>query len=216
MNPPRILIADPDPCQARVLTRVLRQRGFEAVSVRDPVAALAEASARPPAAVIIEQRFGDVSGLACIRPLRDACPETRILVLTSFATVEKAVDAVKLGAWNYMAKPAYADEIVAGLGLEMPTAVAGPQPQARERTYSLDDFEWSHILRALNDNGGNVSAAARALKMHRRTLQRKLEIREEKSGRHIVAEIRINAHRRVREEHYRRYCRPGSPAANTL
>lgn len=192
----KILIADGDPVQARALTRSLRQRGFIAASVRDAASALEQAASMRPGYAIIEQ-LPDASGLALIRRLKAIDPDMRVLVLTSYGSVEQAVRAIKLGACNYMAKPAYVDEILTGLGVDVPNVAAEPKAAVVERVHSLDDVEWKHILRALNDHDGNVSAAARELKMNRRTLQRKLESRQERAGKDIVADIR-NASRRQR------------------
>lgn len=197
----RFLIVDDDPAQARVLTRTLRMRGFDVTSVREPETALTEASSIVPDYAVIEQEFAGRSGLALIRPLRGINPDVKILVLTGHGSVERAVDSIKLGACNYMVKPACPEEVMAGLGIAAAGSVVAPREvRAVTRTYSLDEFEWKSILRALNDHDGNVSAAARALKMHRRTLQRKLEGHQAKSGKDIVAEMRVNGPRRRRIE----------------
>jgi two-component system response regulator RegA len=97
----------------------------------------------------------------------------RIVVLTGYASVATAVEAIKLGATHYLAKPVDADAVVAAFGRESgdPEATVAPQPLSVER------LEWEHIQRVLGENNGNVSATARSLKMHRRTLQRKLSKR---------------------------------------
>lgn len=196
----KMLIVDGDPVHARGLTRSLRLRHFEAVSVRDAESAMAEAAAAIPAYAIIEQLLPDGSGLGLIRRLKAINPAIRVLVLTSYASVDGAVRAIKLGAWNYMAKPAYAEEILAGLGIDPAAAAADLKAPVAEKTHTLDDFEWKHILRALNDHDGNVSAAARELKMNRRTLQRKLESRQGRAGKDIVADIRTHGRRQRRAE----------------
>lgn len=200
MDNNKMLIVDGDPVQARALTRSLRLRHFDAVSVRDAASALAEATATMPAYAIVEQNLADASGLSLVRRLKAVNPQIRVLVLTAYASVDNAVRAVKLGAWNYMAKPAYVEEILGGLGIDPAAVAAELKAPLAEKTHTLDDFEWKHILRALSDHDGNVSAAARDLRMNRRTLQRKLENRQAQGGKDIVAEIRSNGRRQRRAE----------------
>lgn len=195
---PRMLIVDNDPMQARVLTRALRSRRFEVVSVRGRAAAINAAKIVQPDFVVLEQHLDGDSGLALIRPLKALNPDVAVLVLTAGASIPAAVDAIKLGACNYLAKPAYAEEILAGFGLDLATADENACAH-KERTHTLDELEWKHILRALNDCEGNIAAAARALKMHRKTLQRKLAQQQLKSGKDVVAEIR------QRQQRQRRY-----------
>lgn len=197
---PCMLIVDSDPMQARVLTRALRLRRFEVVSVRGCDAAINAAKVVQPDFVILEQHLDDgASGLSLIRPLKALNPEVAVLVLTACASIPAAVDAVKLGACNYLAKPAYAGEIIAALGI---AAADEGAPAHGERTHTLDELEWKHILRALNDCAGNIAAAARALKMHRKTLQRKLAQQQLNSGRDVVVEIR-ERQQRQRRHHLR-------------
>ncbi len=99
-------------------------------------------------------------------------PPTAVVVLTGYGSIATALEAVRLGARHYLTKPAHADEILAGFSRDA-QAVAPPAP-APDTTPSLARVEWEHIQRVLTDCGGNVSAAARALGLHRRTLQRKL------------------------------------------
>lgn len=200
-NPGKLLIVDDDPLHARTLTRSLRTRQFDVASVRDAETALAVAASAPPDFIVLEQHLAGASGLSLIRPLKAANPLARVLVLTGHASIGKAVDAIKLGACNYLAKPAYVEEILAGFGI----ADAQPSPSAPKtapdnRTHSLEEFEWKHILRALNENSGNVSAAARALGMHRRTLQRKLMQHEGECAGKLVADIRERQQQRRRRE----------------
>ncbi|WIM04755.1 MAG: response regulator [Candidatus Nitricoxidivorans perseverans] len=193
----RILIVEDDPDMARVLTRALRSRGFETVSVRDVDAALAAADAAPPDYAILDLKLETGSGLSLIGPLKSINPAVKVLILTGYASIATAVDAIKLGASHYLAKPAYIGEILSGLGIDAVTADndAGAAID-QEKRYSLAELEWKHILRTLSDQGGNVSAAARALNMHRRTLQRKLAM----NGDSVLAEIREKSVRRFRRE----------------
>lgn len=198
-NPKRLLIVDADPIQARVLTRSLRLRQFEVASVRSAAAALATASSSPPDFIVLEQYIDGASGLGLIRPLKAINPQTKILVLTAYANIAKAVNAIKLGACHYMAKPAYVEEVLSGFGIDPLTVATGLKSATDSKTHSIQEIEWKHIMRALNENNGNVSAAARAIGMHRRTLQRKLMQHEgEKCSGSLVADIRERQKRRRR------------------
>lgn len=174
----KVLIVDADPAQARVLTRALRQRGLEVVSTRAAEAALRAAARCAPDLVVIEQFLAGECGLALIRPLRAINPATRILVLTASPSIAAAVAAIKAGACNYLAKPAYVDELLAAADLRLDSAQATqpplPRVAAAPRIHSLQELERQHLRRTLADHHGNVAATARALHMHRKTLQRKL------------------------------------------
>ncbi|MBU1236081.1 MAG: response regulator transcription factor [Gammaproteobacteria bacterium] len=174
----RILVIDDDETFNSVLTRALDRRGLEAEGVTDGDVALQLARHSPPDGVVLDLNLAGSSGLALIEPLLAINPECRIVVLTGYASIATAVDAIKLGAVQYLAKPVEVDAIVAAFD-------AGAQPDVTElRTaepLSVDRLEWEHIQRVLNEHDGNISATARALKMHRRTLQRKLAKRPVKS-----------------------------------
>lgn len=162
----RILLVEDDPAFARVLSRALTARGHRVAYAIDGAAALASAATTTPDAVVIDLRLGEASGLALIEPLRARLPAARLLVLTGYASVATAVEAIKRGADDYLAKPANADQVLA--------ALRGDTPAPPVETPSLKRLEWEHIQQILRAHDGNVSAAARALGMHRRTLQRKL------------------------------------------
>jgi len=191
MNNQRILIVDGDQYETRVLKRTMRMNGFEVKSVLNPEAAMVSAASRSPDFIVTEQEFPSASGLAYIGSLRAISPAARILVLTSYASVEKAVASIKLGAWNYMAKPAYANEILAGLGIDLEEIPEKSSNSGLRETHSLGDYEWNHILWALQENAGNVSATARALRMSRRTLQRKIESWRVKDGKSTTPGRRV-------------------------
>jgi two-component system response regulator RegA len=152
---------------ASILGRVLDQRGYETRRAAEVTAALELAGEWPPEAAIVDLKLGHGSGLELIPLLVSACPGIRIVVLTGYASIATAVQAVKLGASEYLSKPADIDRIVAAL-----QGLTAPEPDAD--TPSVRRLEWEHIQRVLQERGGNISAAARALGMHRRTLQRKL------------------------------------------
>jgi two-component system response regulator RegA len=168
-----LLLVDDDPAFARVLGRALSARGFtvySAASAAEAVAQLNSDSAIRPDFAILDLNLGGSSGLKLIGAVRQINPECRIVVLTGYASISTAVDAIKLGADQYLAKPIEVDAIVRSL-----TDVRAPDDDdAGEGTLSVSRLEWEHIQRVLTENGGNISATARALKMHRRTLQRKL------------------------------------------
>ncbi|TVO51048.1 response regulator transcription factor [Denitromonas halophila] len=165
-----VLVIDDDPAFNRILCRTLSNRGLSCVGALDSAAALQEMRRIRPDAVILDLNLDGSSGLPLIAPLRELRPDTRILVLTGYASITTAVDAIKLGAHQYLAKPADAESILRALVDAVPEA----KDAAPLEPMSVDRLEWEHIQRVLGENQGNISATARALKMHRRTLQRKL------------------------------------------
>lgn len=169
-NRPPLLVVDDDPAFNHVLVRALEHRGFRALGARDSAEALRLAQQEEPEFVVLDLNIGGESGLRLIQPLLEVNPDARILVLTGYASIATAVDAVKLGAVQYLAKPADVDAIIKALQAEE-VVIADAVPEA---PMSVDRLEWEHIQRVLAEHGGNISATARALQMHRRTLQRKL------------------------------------------
>ena len=168
-QPPYLLVVDDDRAFNRVLARALGERGFLVFSAHAPDEALDLARRHEPEYVVLDLNLAGASGLKLIRPLLEVNPQARILVLTGYASIATAVEAVKLGATQYLAKPAEVDAIVkALLGDDVPAAAAPAEPM------SVGRLEWEHLQRVLAEHDGNISATARALKMHRRTLQRKL------------------------------------------
>ena len=165
-----LLLVDDDALFARVLARALGVRGFRVAAAAGFDAAAAAIVAQPPQFAVLDLNLAGDSGLKLIPLLRRAAPACRILVLTGYASIATAVEAIKLGADQYLAKPVEVDAIVHTLAAEAAPAADPPEV----KMLSMPRMEWEHMQRALADHGGNVSAAARALKMHRRTLQRKL------------------------------------------
>jgi len=166
----RLLVVDDDAVFAAVLARALTRRGFEVESAAGVVEAVGKAQQFDPQFAVVDLKMPDGSGLALVEQLRRLSPAMRIVVLTGFASVATAVEAIKLGAIHYLPKPADADDIVAAFDRDAgDTAVA-----VKNRPLSVERLEWEHIHKVLAENDGNVSATARALGMHRRTLQRKL------------------------------------------
>ncbi len=170
MNGWRMLLVDDDPVFAQALARALRRRGHRVDLARDAETALALAALADFDAAVLDLRLAADSGLRLIAPLKVAQPELRILLLTGYASIATAVEAIKLGAVHYLAKPAGVEEILAALGRESGDA----EVMTSVEPMSVDRLEWEHIQKVLAENEGNLSATARALKMHRRTLQRKL------------------------------------------
>jgi two-component system, response regulator RegA len=169
----QLLLVDDDAVFARVLGRALDARGFAVCAATSADEALEQLNSdrglRPDFAVL-DLNLGGTSGLKLIGAVRQANPDCRIVVLTGYASISTAVDAIKLGADQYLAKPTEVDAIVRALLNDQ----APDQDDAGDSTLSVPRLEWEHIQRVLAENSGNISATARALKMHRRTLQRKL------------------------------------------
>jgi two-component system, response regulator RegA len=168
-----LLLVDDDPTFCNVMERALVRRGFRVTLAHDVDGALAHARAEPPDYAVIDLKIPGNSGLTLIPPLRALSDRVRIVVLTGYASVATAVEAIKLGATYYLAKPVNADEVVAAFGRDN----GNPDATVATRPLSVDRLEWEHIQRVLAENGGSVSATARSLSMHRRTLQRKLSKR---------------------------------------
>lgn len=167
---PSLLLVDDDAVFRQVLARALTRRGFAVSVAEDVPGALALARSLAPEYAVVDLKMPGESGLVLIAALIEQDPNTRIVMLTGYASITTAVEAIKLGATHYLAKPCDADEVVAALNKTSGDAslLVGEQP------LSVDRLEWEHIQRILAENEGNISATARALKMHRRTLQRKL------------------------------------------
>lgn len=193
--PQRFLVVEDDPIFSRVLTRSLRARGFEVILATTPNEAIANALALPPEFVVLDLKLGDCSSLPLIRPLRAISPDARICLLTGFANIATAVEAIKLGAHYYLAKPAHVDDILARLGLMHGDGAAAEVANDARSQSSLDEVEWRHIVHALREYRGNVSKAARMLGMHRRTLQRKISSRGNEEVDAMLRKLRLRGER---------------------
>jgi len=174
---PTLLLVDDDATFCAVLAEALARRGFAvrvAAAVEEGMALAGEES---PEYAVVDLRMPGTTGLELVKRLHQLDPNTRIVMLTGYASVATAVEAIKLGAVHYLAKPADADEIVMAFGrIEGDAGVT-----VRDRPLTIDRLEWEHIQKVLNECGGNISETARRLNMHRRTLQRKLAKRPVKS-----------------------------------
>jgi two-component system, response regulator RegA len=166
----KLLLVDDDQVFNRVLTRALTQRGFDVSTAHNLEQAQRHLTDAAADYAVLDLNLDGASGLKLIAPLKNANPDCRILILTGYASIATAVDAIKLGATQYLAKPVDVEAIVKALtDRALPDEEAAP-----EETLSVSRLEWEHIQRVLAEHEGNISATARALKMHRRTLQRKL------------------------------------------
>ena len=170
-----LLIVDDDEPFLRRLARAMEKRGFEPELAQSVAAGQAIATARPPAYAVVDLRLEDGNGLDVVETIRGKRPESRIVVLTGYGAIATAVAAVKIGATDYLSKPADANDITAALlspGDELP-----PPP---DNPMSADRVRWEHIQRVYELCDRNVSETARRLNMHRRTLQRILAKRSPK------------------------------------
>jgi two-component system, response regulator RegA len=172
----QVLVIDDDTTFNAVLGRALTRRGYQVGSATDAATALLAAQTALPDAVVLDLNLGSSSGLQLIRPLLEIVPECRIVVLTGYASIATAVEAIKLGAIQYFAKPIEVEAIVAVFDAPEEVEEAG-EGEVPSDPLSVGRLEWEHIQRVLLEHEGNISATARALKMHRRTLQRKLSKR---------------------------------------
>lgn len=163
------LLVDDDALYLQTLQRALQRRGLACVAASDVEGALALARRERPDFALLDLKLGAESGLSLIEPLRAIDPRMRILLVTGYASIATAVEAIKRGADDYLPKPVTADALLRALRGEP----AAPAP-GDAGMIPLRRLQWEHIQQALHETGGNVSAAARLLGMHRRSLQRKL------------------------------------------
>jgi len=169
---PILLLVDDNLTFCQVLGKAMQKRGFEvhiAHSTEQAVSVLNDIEV-PDFAIVDLSMPGGASGLMLVEVLHARSETMKIVVLTGYASIATAVEAIKLGATHYLAKPAHADEIMQAFGKN----IGDVDLNVAEHTLSVRRLEWEHIQKVLNDCEGNISAAARELGMHRRTLQRKL------------------------------------------
>lgn len=167
---PSLLLVDDDEVYCMVLGDALTKRHYEVYIAHDLASALQLAREQEPEYAVVDLRIGAESGLELVKQLVALDENTRIVMLTGYASVATAVEAIKLGAVHYLTKPANADDVVTALQREEGDATVSPAGQP----LSVKRLEWEHLQKVLIEHDGNISAAARAMKMHRRTLQRKL------------------------------------------
>ena len=174
---PHLLLVDDDVTFCSVLSEALEKRGFRVTVTHSVAAALEAIRDSIPEYAVIDLKMSDQSGLTLVSSLKARDERTKIVVLTGYASIATAVEAIKLGAAYYLSKPADADDIVAAFHRESGDRCA----PVSAKPLSVNRLEWEHINRVLMEHQGNISATAKALGMHRRTLQRKLAKRPVKN-----------------------------------
>ena len=162
-----LLIVDDDRPFLQRLGRAMESRGFEVVTAESTTEGVASVRSSPPAYAVVDMRLNDGNGLDVIEEIRSRRPECKAIILTGYGNIATAVTAVKLGAVDYLAKPADADDVYTAL-MRAPGEKADPP----ENPMSADRVRWEHIQRVYELCDRNVSETARRLNMHRRTLQR--------------------------------------------
>lgn len=162
-----LLVLDDDAPLRTRLGRALEQRGFDIVLVGSVAEALAAVKSHPPAYAVLDMRLEDGTGLKVVEAVREARPDSKVVMLTGYGNIATAVAAVKSGAIDYLSKPADADDVARAL-----LARKDESPAPPENPMSADRVRWEHIQRVYELCGHNVSETARRLNMHRRTLQR--------------------------------------------
>ncbi|KFA87343.1 MULTISPECIES: response regulator transcription factor [Archangium] len=169
---PTLLLVDDEAVFRERLARAFRERGFEVSTAGSYDEALALATKDSPELAVVDLKMPGRGGLELVRALHALDASTRIIVLTGYGSIATAVEAVKLGAFNYLPKPADVDDLLLAF-----TRGPGEAAQVTEdfQPPTLARAEWEHIQRVLTDCGGNISEAARRLGLHRRSLQRKLQ-----------------------------------------
>jgi two-component system response regulator RegA len=173
-TPRKLMIIEDDESFSRTLRRSFERRGYEVIAVRSHEQLVENLSDHHPEYAVVDLKLGSASGLTCVQTLHAFDPEMVIVVLTGFASIATAVEAIKLGARHYLAKPAGTDEIEAAFARQDgdPDAVLSARPT------SIKTLEWERIHEVLAETNFNISETARRLGMHRRTLARKLEKRQ--------------------------------------
>ena len=168
--PRTVLVVDCDEVVCSSLRLGFARRGFDVAIAHDGAAALRHARDRVPAYAVVDLRLPDRSGLKVLAGLRALDPAIRAVMLTGHGSISTAVEAIKLGAVDYLTKPAEADEVIAAFHRDAPD----DDVPVSTKPMSPGRVAWEHINRVLLQHEGNISATARALSLHRRTLQRKL------------------------------------------
>ncbi len=170
-----LLLVDDDAPFVNRLARAMEKRGFSPVTAESVAEGRAAAMARPPAYAVVDLRLGDGNGLDIVEVLRERRPDCRVVVLTGYGAIATAVAAVKIGAVDYLSKPADAEDITKAL-----LSRGDVLPPPPENPMSADRVRWEHIQRVYELCDRNISETARRLSMHRRTLQRILAKRSPK------------------------------------
>lgn len=166
-----LLLLDDDEGFCEVLSRALKRHQFEVFTAHSINAACSHAKQQQLNYAVIDLRIGQESGLDAVSKIISLHPNIKIVVLTGYASIATAVEAIKLGAKHYLTKPAEVSDIIEGFG----KSEGDTEVQLSDNPMSVKRLEWEHLQKVLQEHDGNISAAARALDMHRRTLQRKLQ-----------------------------------------
>jgi len=169
MTPPRMLIVDDDETYRTALARAFERRGYRVSTAATTRAALSLIEHEPPDFASIDLRMPGGSGLELVQRLQELHPSAVVVVLTGYGSIATAVEAVKLGAADYLTKPADAEDLLRAFAQQ-----SASHQRSESEVPSLARVEWEHISRVVADCGGNISQAARLLRMQRRSLQRKL------------------------------------------
>jgi two-component system, response regulator RegA len=169
-----ILIVDDDAVFASTLALSFERKGIQACVALNKAQALAAVGQQQFTDITLDLNLGEQSGLQLITQLRSFQAQANLLVLTGYASIATTVQAIKLGADNYLAKPADSAAVLRALDDNATAFTSNEEEPSDFQPMSVSRLEWEHIQRVLNEHDGNVSATARALNMHRRTLQRKL------------------------------------------
>ncbi len=170
---PKLLLVDDDETFCSVLKSALERRSYDVIVANNVKDGIFQAEKNIPEYAVIDLRIGHESGLELVKKLISLDDNTQIVMLTGFASIATAVEAIKLGAVHYLTKPANTDEIVSALHKNDGDSTV----LISENPLSVKRLEWEHLQKVLMQHEGNISSAARALNMHRRTLQRKLDKR---------------------------------------
>ncbi len=170
---PHLLLVDDDETFTRVLARAMSRRGLRVSVASSAEEGLALAERDTPDYAVLDLKMNGDSGLVLLPKLLELDSEMRVVILTGYSSIATAVESIKRGACNYLCKPADADDVLAALLSEH----ADLESLVPDNPMSVDRLQWEHIQRVLTEHDGNISATARALGMHRRTLQRKLQKR---------------------------------------
>ena len=164
-----LLIVEDDKAFLERLARAMEGRGFTVTTAQSVSDGLLQVETAPPAFAVVDMRLGDGNGLDVISGIKKRRPEARAIILTGYANIATAVNAVKLGAVDYLAKPIDADDVAAAL-----VAIDNKKIEPPKNPMSPNRVRWEHIQRIYELCDRNVSETARRLNMHRRTLQRVL------------------------------------------
>ncbi|MFN4289775.1 MAG: response regulator transcription factor [Permianibacter sp.] len=170
----RLLLIDDDVAFTSTLARALQRQQWQVATAADGASALQQANTADWDAVLLDLRLGSDNGLVLLQSLRQRLPRARIVMLTGFGSIATAVEAIKRGADDYLVKPAPLSDLIAALQGQSKAITETETETLAEQPLNLRQLSWEHIQRVLTEHDGNISAAARALGMHRRTLQRKL------------------------------------------